>query len=281
MNGLNISMSPLVSIIIPCYNKAQYLGETLDSVAAQTYPSIEVLVVDDDSPDNTKEVVDQYMQRMDNLGYIHQSNQGPSTARNNGIRASHGKYVMALDADDTFSPTYVEKCVRYLESHPETKLVYTRADMFGQYNQPWDLPEYSHYELLWQNMVNYCAMYRRSDFDFTSGYNSNMVKGLEDWDFWLTFLKPEDQVHRIDEVLFHWRTMPVSRTANAEENEHELMRQIYINHKELYQPYLQDIIYFHEKWKVAERQFAKARQSKAYRLGKMLTRPLSWLKLKK
>lgn len=273
-------MSPLVSIIIPCYNKAQYLGETLDSVSAQTYPNIEVIVVDDDSPDNTKEIVDRYMQRMDNLNYIHQSNQGPSAARNNGIRASHGKYVMALDADDTLSATYVEKCAAYLESHPKTKLVYSKADMFGQYNQHWDLPEYSHYELLWQNMVNYCAMYRRSDFDHTPGYNTNMVKGLEDWDFWLTFIKPKDSVYRIDEVLFHWRTMPVSRTANAEENEHELMRQIYLNHQELYQPYLQDIIFFHEKWKVTERQFAKARQSKAYRIGKMLVRPISWLKSK-
>ena len=160
-------MSPLVSIIIPCYNKAQYLGETLESVAAQTYPNIEVIVVDDDSPDNTKEVVDRYLQQMGNLNYLHQLNQGPSAARNNGIRASRGKYVMALDADDLLSPTYVEKCAYCLENHPETKLVYTKATMFGQYNQSWDLQEYSHNELLWQNMVNYCAMFRRTDFDLT------------------------------------------------------------------------------------------------------------------
>lgn len=273
-------MSPLVSIIIPCYNKAQYLGETLESVAAQTYPNIEVIVVDDDSPDNTKEVVDRHVQQMGNLIYLHQLNQGPSAARNNGIRASHGKYVMALDADDLLSPTYVAKCAYCLENHPETKLVYTKATMFGQYNQSWELQEYSHNDLLWQNMVNYCAMYRRTDFDLTPGYNTNMVKGLEDWDFWLTFLKPEDMVHRIDEVLFHWRTQPVSRTTDAEENEHALMRQIYLNHQELYEPYLQDIIYFHEKWKVTEMQFTKARQSKAYRLGKLLIRPLAWFKSK-
>ena len=273
-------MSPLVSIIIPCYNKAQYLGETLESVEAQTHSNIEVIVVDDDSPDNTKEVASQYRQRMDNLQYIHQLNQGPSAARNNGIKASHGVYVMALDADDKLEPTYVEKCANYLQQHPEVKLVYSRADMFGQYNQPWDLPEYSHYELLWQNMINYCAMYRCSDFNQTLGYNINMVKGLEDWDFWLTFLNPQDKVHRIDEVLFHWRTQPVSRTAEAEENEHELMRQIYHNHEEIYAPYLQDIIYFHEKWKVTEKQFSNARQSKAYRLGKLLVRPIAQIKSK-
>lgn len=273
-------MSPLVSIIIPCYNKAQYLGETLESVEAQTHSNIEVIVVDDDSPDNTKEVASHYRQRMDNLQYIHQLNQGPSAARNNGIKASHGVYVMALDADDKLAPTYVEKCAKHLHDHPEVKLVYSKADMFGQYNKPWDLPEYSYSELLWQNMINYCAMYRRSDFDHTHGYNTNMVKGLEDWDFWLTFLNPQDKVHRIDEVLFHWRTQPVSRTAEAEENEHELMRQIYHNHEEIYAPYLQDIIYFHEKWKVTENQFSNARQSKAYRLGKLLVRPIAQIKSK-
>ena len=107
-----------------------------------------------------------------------------------------------------------------------------------------------------------------------------MVKGLEDWDFWLSFLQPEDKVHRIDEVLFHWRTQPISRTTDAEEHEHELMRQIYLNHKDLYEPYLQDIIYFHEKWKVTERQFEQARSSKAYKLGKMLVRPFAWIKSK-
>lgn len=271
-------MTPFVSVIIPCYNKAQYLGETLDSVVTQTYPSIEVVVVDDDSPDNTKEVVQAWQKRMSNLHYLHQSNQGPSAARNNGIKASLGKYVMALDADDTLSTTYVEKCVCYLENHPETKLVYTKADMFGLHKGIWDLPNYSYSKLLWNNMIPNYAMYRRADFDLTSGYNTNMVKGLEDWDFWLSFLQPKDIVHRIDELLFHWRTQPVSRTAEAEENEHELMRQIYLNHQELYQPYLQDIIFFHEKWKVSEMLFAKTRQSKAYRIGKLLAHPFAWLK---
>lgn len=273
-------MSTLVSIIIPCYNKAQYLGETLASVAAQTYPNIEVIVVDDGSPDNTRVVVEEWQERMTNLCYLYQENAGPSAARNNGIRASHGTYVMALDADDTLAPSYVEQCSQYLDTHPDTKLVYSKADMFGILNGEWFLPEYSHFELLWQNMINYCAMYRRVDFDCMTGYNTNMVKGLEDWDFWLSFLQPGDKVHRIDEVLFHWRTQPVSRTTEAEDHEHELMRQIYLNHKDLYEPYLQDIIYFHEKWKVTEMLFANARQSKAYRIGKMLARPFAWFRSK-
>lgn len=270
-------MDSIVSIIIPCYNKAQFLGETLDSVAVQSYPNIEVVVVDDDSPDNTREVVEIYKGKMTNLVYIHQANQGPSAARNNGIRASRGEYVMALDADDRLAPTYVERCVKYLENHPECKLVYSKADMFGTQNGPWNLPEYSFEKLLWDNMINYCALYRRKDFP-SCGYNTNMVKGLEDWDFWITFLHPEDKVHRIDEVLFHWRTQPVSRTFDAEQHERELMRQIYHNHKEVYEPYMEDIIFYKNMWDNMALQFAKARKSKAYRIGKIMIKPFTWAK---
>jgi glycosyltransferase involved in cell wall biosynthesis len=270
-------MKPLVSIIIPCYNKAQFLGETLDSVVEQSYPNIEVVVVDDGSPDNTREVVESYKTKMPNLVYMRQTNQGPSAARNNGIRGSKGEYVMALDADDKLAPTYVEKCVDYLENHSECKLVYSRADMFGTQNGLWDLPEYSFQDLLWQNMIFCSAMYRREDFDSTSGYNEQLSQGLEDWDFWLSFLKPKDNVHRIDEVLFHWRTQPVSRTFDAEQHERELMRQIYHNHKELYEPYMKDIIFFKNMWENTAMQFANARKSKAYRLGKVLLKPLKYL----
>lgn len=267
----------LVSIIIPCYNKASFLGETLDSVAAQSYPNLEIVVVDDESPDNTREVVEMYKGRITNLVYMHQTNQGPSAARNNGIRGSKGEYVMALDADDKLAPTYVEKCVEYLERHPECKLVYSKADMFGTQYGPWNLPEYSFEKLLWDNMINYCALYRRKDFP-SCGYNTNMVKGLEDWDFWITFLHPEDKVHRIDEVLFHWRTQPVSRTFDAEQHERELMRQIYHNHKEVYEPYMEDIIFYKNMWDNTALQFAKARKSKAYRIGKIMIKPFTWTK---
>lgn len=267
----------LVSIIIPCYNKASFLGETLDSVAAQSYPNLEIVVVDDESPDNTREVVEMYKGRMTNLVYMHQTNQGPSAARNNGIRNSKGEYVMALDADDKLAPTYVEKCVEYLERHPECKLVYSKADMFGTQYGPWNLPEYSFEKLLWDNMINYCALYRRKDFP-SCGYNTNMVKGLEDWDFWITFLHPEDKVHRIDEVLFFWRTQPVSRTFDAEQHERELMRQIYHNHKEVYEPYMEDIIFYKNMWDNTALQFAKARKSKAYRIGKTMVKPFAWAK---
>ena len=274
---------PLVSVIIPCYRKAQYLAATLESMQKQTYPAVEILVVDDGSPDNTREVVEPYLAQMPNLRYIHQENAGVSVARNHGIRSSSGRYVMALDADDAIEPTYIERCADYLSAHAEVKLVYTLADTFGIRTGNWDLPDYSFDALLWTNMVHYCAMYRREDFDRTEGYNPNMVKGFEDWDFWLYFLHPEDQVHCIQERLFHWRVLEVSRSLDADNNLQILLRQLYHNHEELYQPYLQDIVYFREMWSHYQWRYQKAdevRHSKAYRLGKLLLKPASLFRKK-
>lgn len=274
---------PLVSVIIPCYKKAQYIGTTLESMQRQTYPSLEIIVVDDGSPDNTREVVAPYLHTMPNLRYIHQPNAGVSAARNNGIRSSNGLYVMALDADDAIEPTYVQRCAEYLSAHPEVKLVYTLADTFGNRTGNWDLPPYSFEALLWTNMVHYCAMYRREDFDRTDGYNTNMVKGFEDWDYWLYLLRPDDRVHCIQERLFHWRVLEVSRSLDADNNMQTLLRQLYHNHEPLYRPYLQDIVYFREMWSHYQWLYGKAdavRQSKAYRLGKILLKPATWLRLK-
>lgn len=276
-------MTPLVSIIITCYNKAQFLGEALDSVSTQTYPNIEIIVVDDGSPDNTSDVVTSYTSAMPNLRYIRQENQGVSIARNNGIHAANGQYIMSLDADDTISPTYVEKCANYLMNHSDVKLVYTIADTFGIQNGKWDLPPYTHEALLWTNMVHYCAMFRREDFLLSTGYNPNMVKGFEDWDFWLSFLLPSDRVHCIEERLFHWRILEYSRSTDADNNMQTLLRQIYHNHEELYQPYLQDIVFFHEMWGHNEWLYHRAdlvRHSHAYRIGKFILKPLTWIRHK-
>lgn len=273
----------LVSIIIPCYNKAQYLAETLKSVQNQTYCNLEIIVVDDGSTDNTKQIVSQWQQRLPFFHYLWQENQGPSVARNNGIRFATGTYIVCLDADDLIHPQYVERCANYLTTHPNVKLVYTRAQLFGERNEEWILPNYDFTTLLWENMINCAAMYRKVDFNRTVGYNTNMINGLEDWDFWLTFLSPTDQVIQLEEPLLSVRLLRDSRTSDADSHERELLQQIYHNHQELYAPYLEDIIYFHTRWQMAEfhrRKAEESRQSKAYRLGKALLHPFTWIKEK-
>ena len=99
---------PLISVIIPAYNAAEFMGETLDSVFAQTFTNHEVIVINDGSPDT--EQLEHVLQRYpSNLRYIKQENQGAAAARNTGLRAATGEFIAFLDADDTWLPEFLEK----------------------------------------------------------------------------------------------------------------------------------------------------------------------------
>lgn len=114
-------MKPLVSVIIPNYNYARYVREAVDSVLAQTYPNIEIIVVDDGSKDESKEILQNYG---DKIKLIFQKNQGVSAARNNGIRQSKGEFIAFLDADDAWLPQKVEKQVERFLSDDSCGMVH-------------------------------------------------------------------------------------------------------------------------------------------------------------
>lgn len=118
-------------MIIPAYNVAPYIKETLDSVFAQTYPFYETIVVNDGSPDTLalEAILEPYRDR---IVYITQENRGLAGARNTGLRAAAGSFVALLDADDLWLPNYLEEQVRYLSEHPERDLVYCDAEFFGE-----------------------------------------------------------------------------------------------------------------------------------------------------
>ena len=111
------TVSPIVSVIIPAYNAAAFIGETLDSVYAQTFADFEVIVVNDGSPDTEalERVLDRYPAK---LRYIKQENQGAAAARNTGIKAARGEFVAFLDADDAWLSAFLEKQVDLLERTP-------------------------------------------------------------------------------------------------------------------------------------------------------------------
>ena len=114
MNGEE-SDTPLVSVIIPCYGQAHFLGEAIESVLGQGYRHKEIIVVDDGSPDHAREVATSYA----GVRYIFQENQGLPGARNTGIRESRGTYLVFLDADDRLLPDALQTGVDQLHAHPE------------------------------------------------------------------------------------------------------------------------------------------------------------------
>ena len=115
---------PTVSVIIPAYNRADLIGETLESVFAQTYRDYEIIVVDDGSTDNTKEVLAS-LAAAGKLRYTYQENAGLPAARNTGIRLAVGKYVAFLDSDDLFAPDKLEKQVAVFEANLDAMLVHS------------------------------------------------------------------------------------------------------------------------------------------------------------
>ncbi len=111
-----------MSVIVPVYNGARYLAESLDSALAQDYPNLEVVVVDDGSTDDTPAVLARYGER---IRAIRQHNQGAAAARNAALQASRGEYIAFLDADDLWAPHKLGIQVRHLESHPDVDLAYS------------------------------------------------------------------------------------------------------------------------------------------------------------
>ena len=120
--------NPLVSAIIPAYNSEKYITETLDSVFAQTYRPVEIIIIDDGSTDRTAEIVKNYRATEDNetkLIYIYQQNSGPSKARNTGIQSATGKYIAFLDADDLWTDDKLLKQMQLFKKAPDIDVVFT------------------------------------------------------------------------------------------------------------------------------------------------------------
>ena len=118
-----------ISIIIPTYNSAQYICEAIESVLNQTYKDFEIIVVDDGSTDNTKEVIKPYLNK---IKYIYQQNSGPSAARNRGIKEAKGEYIAFLDADDIWLPQKLELQIKFMEKEKEVGLIFSDMILFNE-----------------------------------------------------------------------------------------------------------------------------------------------------
>jgi hypothetical protein len=179
---------PRVSIIIPTYNRSKLLRVALESALGQTYPSIEVIVVDDGSTDDTAAVVAQYAGR---VTYIKQANQDVAAARNTGIRAASGEYLTCLDDDDLILPTKIARQAQVLASQPRVGLVHCRfyyADENGNYlYELGALPEGEVLQrLVCMNLIWMGApLIRRQCLEQVGLFDEEIPPITADWDMWL------------------------------------------------------------------------------------------------
>ncbi|MEZ4618577.1 MAG: glycosyltransferase [Caldilineaceae bacterium] len=188
-----LSSKSLVSVIIPNYNHAQYLSAAIESVLAQDYQPIEIIVVDDGSTDNSRAVVAQFG---DKVRPLWQENRGLSAARNTGIHAARGVYIGLLDADDMYEPHFVSTLVAQLEATPTASGIYCGYQFVDQNNRP--LPqiearsigaEQLHQALADGNFLVPEAMLLRRTCYAQVGPFDEALRACEDWDMWLAVTK--------------------------------------------------------------------------------------------
>jgi GT2 family glycosyltransferase len=122
--------NPLVSVIIPVWNSAEFIGETVKSVLGQTFKDYELIIVNDGSPD-TDELEAALIPYRSSLKYLSERHKGAAAARNAALRVASGTYVAFLDADDSWLPTYLDHQVAFLAAHPDIDLVYADAAITG------------------------------------------------------------------------------------------------------------------------------------------------------
>jgi glycosyltransferase involved in cell wall biosynthesis len=125
------SISPIVSVILPTFNRAGYLHRCIDSVLNQSFAEWELIVVDDGSTDSTFNLVNEYVMRNENIRYLKQTNSGPGLAYNSGILASCGIYLTFLGSDDEYKPNHIQSRMDYMKSNPEISLIHGGVEIIG------------------------------------------------------------------------------------------------------------------------------------------------------
>ena len=261
---------PKVSVIIPCFNQGQYIDEAVESVLSQTLQDFEIIIVNDGSTDEfTKNMLKSY--NKPKCKVIHTNNQGLSSARNNGIIAASGEYILPLDADDKISLKYLEEAVNILDRESEIGIVYCEVEFFGDKTGRWNLPDFSVERILVMNMIICSALFRKSDYMKTKGYNPNMLYGWEDWDFWLSLIEKGIGVYKLSDVHFFYRikkgnSMKINLDLSVEKQKY-CLRTIYLNHYDFYINKIGNPIELYSK-------LIRVLSSKDYKFGRLIVNPI-------
>jgi predicted O-linked N-acetylglucosamine transferase (SPINDLY family)/glycosyltransferase involved in cell wall biosynthesis len=239
IEGRALPEPPLVSVVIPCYNQAQYLSEAVESVAAQTYRQWEILIVNDGSPDSTTAVAQALIQQNPSfrIRLIEKQNGGLSDARNAGVRFAKGSYILPLDADDKIAPTFLAQAVALLEEHPGIAIAYTDWVYFGAHTTKRAALDYDFERLAKkENLFTCTSLYRKAAWEAVGGYNTNMTRGVEDWDFWISCGEKGYVGKRIPESLFFYRAKEGSMIHTLQPHLSAMFARIVLNHPGLYGP---------------------------------------------
>ena len=210
-------MTPLVSILMPVYKTAPFLRDALDSLLSQTFTDFEIIVLNDCSPDNAEEILDQYDDPRI-VRYRGEHNVGLSNVLNIGIEMAHGKYIARMDSDDLSLPDRLQVQVDYLNNHPEVDLVSVGMQLFGAKEEVWireQNPEKVKINALFHSPVLHASsMWRKNRFESLGlRFRQEMVPA-EDYDLWTRALLDGLKLVNLPNVLYRYRIHPAQATTD-------------------------------------------------------------------
>ena len=236
---------PKISVVIPTYNRAHLLPECLQSVLAQSFQDLEIIVVDDGSIDNTREVVSSFPVR-----YCYQENQGPAAARNRGVGLARGEYVAFLDSDDLLAKDSLKMSVEVLDKHPEVGFSYGQAYQTDHKGYVFGLEntgsihsairegseEIRRFLISGNHITLSTVVARRSCLNTVGLFDTGFRSGSEDLDLWMRLSK-KYAVAYIAEPLAKYRLHPQKfcsgRTLEEWEQTNSLILESIFNDEEL------------------------------------------------
>ncbi len=224
-------MPSLVSIVIPFFNHGRYIQNSIESALNQTYNNIEVIVVNDGSNEEHSSVLKKIVTKYDNVRIVFQENQGPCSAKNNGVGEANGDYILFLDSDNELLPHYVKSGMELLLSNENAKWAFGDFEFFGDKmgvkNQGFDDKR----KIIFSSQIDNCILIEKETFYSIGKFDTHLNRlGLEDWDMIISLCSKGVPFVKINSVTFKYRVVDDSRT-NIEANKNLVEIKAYLAKK--------------------------------------------------
>jgi glycosyltransferase involved in cell wall biosynthesis len=261
----------LISFIIPFYNQARYIEETLLSAIASSYQNFEIVIIDDGSEDENKTQLLEIIEEINDkrIRVFHQQNAGPSVARNFAISKANGEYLVFLDGDDLIEKETLELSLQVFSKVPDIDVVYGNNVLFGEKNSTIVPKRITSQNILVFNPIAVCVMIKKTVFQ-NNQFDEYLSKlGLEDWELWMNLISKKYKFQYINHNLFKIRVLPNSRTTSeANPNLAKIKAYIYQKHSDFLAKQYHDIYYTQKQ----------TLETPDYKIGNGLMKPYRWFK---
>jgi glycosyltransferase involved in cell wall biosynthesis len=247
---VKVNTLPLVTVVTPYYNNSDTLERTITSIKKQSYKNIEHIIVNDGSTANHVKILKTIQSDVKEI--FHQSNCGQASARNKGIAAAEGEYVVNLDSDDYFEEDFISQAVDLARSDRSIKVVGCHSWVVDHNFQKQYIAKYNggyRADYLFVNNTPGSLLFEKARCMEIGGYDENMREGFEDWEFALRMTSEKYRAAVINEPLLRYTRddRRPSTTTEANKIRTDLWQYIFLKHKKLYKNEFGNLLKFYSK----------------------------------